>query len=137
VVSALRNVRVVIAKLGMDAHWRGAIVIAHAFRDAGMEVVYLGHAAPEAIARAALEEDAPLVGLSTLSGNHGTEVPRVLAALREQGCEDVAVIVGGTIPAEDADALKRAGVAEVFATGSSLAEILERVAEILERRAGQ
>jgi methylmalonyl-CoA mutase C-terminal domain/subunit len=131
-VDGLIGVKAIVAKLGMDAHWRGAIVVANAFRDAGMEVVYLGHADPSTIVRAALDEDAMLIGLSTLSGNHLGEVPRVLAALREAEVEDVAVVVGGTVPSEDADALKQQGVDEVFPTGSSLTAILARVAELVE-----
>lgn len=132
VVGPLTGRKALVAKLGMDAHWRGAIVVANAFRDAGMEVVYLGHAEPAAIARAALDEDAILIGLSTLSGNHMHEVPRVMAALAEAGVGDVAVVVGGTVPAEEAAQLKEAGVDEVFPTGSSLDAILTRTAELVE-----
>jgi methylmalonyl-CoA mutase C-terminal domain/subunit len=133
VVDGLVGVKAIVAKLGMDAHWRGAIVVANAFRDAGMEVVYLGHADASTIVRAALDEDASLIGLSTLSGNHLGEVPRVLAALREAEVHDVAVVVGGTVPAQDAETLKQQGVDEVFPTGSSLAAILARVTELVER----
>jgi methylmalonyl-CoA mutase C-terminal domain/subunit len=139
VVEALTGAKAVVAKLGMDAHWRGAIVVANAFRDAGMEVVYIGHAEPATIARTAVDEDAILIGLSSLSGNHMSEVPRVFEALADAGMEDVAVVVGGTVPAEDAAALKRRGIDEVFPTGSSLEAILARTAELVghyaERRA--
>jgi methylmalonyl-CoA mutase C-terminal domain/subunit len=132
VVDRLVGVKAIVAKLGMDAHWRGAIVVAHAFRNAGMEVVYLGHADAQAIVRAAVEEDALVIGLSTLSGNHLGEVPRVLAALREAQADDLAVVVGGTVSGEDARLLREQGVDEVFPTGSSLAAILARVAELTE-----
>jgi methylmalonyl-CoA mutase C-terminal domain/subunit len=132
VVDALRGRKAVVAKLGMDAHWRGAIVVANALRDAGMEVVYLGHAEPAMIARAVLDEDAVLVGLSSLSGNHLSEVPRVLAELEAIRVRDAAVVVGGTVPPEDAATLKGLGVDEVFPTGSSLRAILARAAELVE-----
>jgi len=132
VVEPLAGRKAVVAKLGMDAHWRGAIVVANAFRDAGMEVVYTGHADPPTIARTALDEDAVLIGLSSLSGNHLTEVPRVLAALDAAEIRDVAVIVGGTVPPGDAAKLKEAGVDEVFPTGSSLDTILARTAELVD-----
>lgn len=127
----LRHRRAVIAKLGMDAHWRGAIVVANTFRDAGMEVVYLGHATPEQIVRTTVQEDADLVGLSSLSGNHMAECPPVVAGLRDADCEDVVVVLGGTIPPADAPLLHEIGVHAVFPTGSSLAGIVSRVAELL------
>ncbi len=132
VANPLEGRKAVIAKLGMDAHWRGAIVVANAFRDAGMEVVYVGHAEPATIARTALDEDAVLVGLSTLSGNHLAEAPRVLAALEEAGVHDLALVVGGTVPPADAARLKDLGVDEVFPTGSSLESIMTRIADLVE-----
>ncbi len=137
VVGPLTGRKAVVAKLGMDAHWRGAIVVANAFRDAGMEVVYVGHAEPAMIARTALDEDAVLVGLSTLSGNHISEVPRVVAALEEAGVHDVAVVVGGTVPPADAAKLKDSGVDEVFPTGSSLDTIMTRIADLVEEYAAR
>lgn len=116
--------KVIIAKLGMDAHWRGAIVVANALRDAGMEVVYLGHASPEELAATAVEEDPALVGLSCLSGNHLEEVPAALSALRSAGAGDVAVIVGGAISRTDAATLLASGVGAVLPTGSSLTEVV-------------
>lgn len=135
VVGPLTGRKAVVAKLGMDAHWRGAIVVANALRDAGMEVVYIGHADPAAIARTALDEDAILVGLSTLSGNHLAEVPRVLAALDEADVRDLALVVGGTVPPEDAAELMAAGVDEVFPTGSSLESIVTRTADLVDQYA--
>jgi methylmalonyl-CoA mutase C-terminal domain/subunit len=120
------KIRVVIAKPGLDGHDRGAKIIARALRDAGMEVIYTGlHQTPEQIVETALQEDADAVGISILSGAHMTLVPRILEGLREQGLEDVLVVVGGTIPADDAQALKELGVAEVFTPGAPTREIVD------------
>src|SRR5207237_4281433 len=100
------------AKPGLDGHDRGAKVIARALRDAGMEVIYTGlRQTPEMIVNAALQEDVQIIGLSILSGAHNAIVPRVLELLREKDMTDVRVIVGGIIRDEDAEALKRQGVA--------------------------
>ena len=118
--------RVVIAKVGLDGHDRGAKVIARALRDAGMEVIYTGlHQTPEQIVETAIQEDADAVGISILSGAHMTLVPRIVAQLRERGADNVRVVVGGTIPAEDIIELKRLGVAEVFTPGAPTSEIVE------------
>src|ERR687886_864755 len=107
-----RPLRVVIAKPGLDGHDRGAKVIARALRDAGMEVIYTGlHQTPEQIAETVIQEDADAVGISILSGAHMTLVPRIVDLLRENDAEDVLVVVGGTIPSDDATALKERGVA--------------------------
>jgi len=124
VVSGLRGHKAVIAKLGFDAHWRGVIIIANALRDAGMEVVYLGHASAEDIAAAVVQEDAILLGLSTLSGNHLGECPSVMEQLRAAGADDVVVVLGGTVPAADVPVLEADGVAAVFPTGSSVPDLL-------------
>ena len=106
-----RKIRVVIAKPGLDGHDRGAKIIARALRDAGMEVIYTGlHQTPEQIVETAIQEDADAVGISILSGAHMTLVPRILEGLRENEAEDVLVVVGGTIPSDDADELKKLGV---------------------------
>jgi methylmalonyl-CoA mutase C-terminal domain/subunit len=118
--------RVVIAKPGLDGHDRGAKVIARALRDAGFEVIYTGlHQTPEQIVETAIQEDADAVGISILSGAHMTLVPRILEGLRENGAEDVLVVVGGTIPKEDAAVLKELGVAEVFTPGAPLSSIID------------
>ncbi|MBS1875536.1 MAG: cobalamin B12-binding domain-containing protein [Acidobacteria bacterium] len=118
------RIRVLVAKPGLDGHDRGAKVIARALRDAGMEVVYTGlRQTPEMIVNAALQEDVQVIGLSILSGAHNAIVPRVLDLLREKNMTDVLVVAGGTIPDEDAENLKRAGVAAVFQPGASLDEI--------------
>ena len=121
-----RTIRVVIAKPGLDGHDRGAKIIARSLRDAGMEVIYTGlHQTPEQIVETAIQEDADAVGISILSGAHMTLVPRILEGLRAQEAEDVVVVVGGTIPQEDADELKRQGVAEVFTPGAPTSDIVE------------
>jgi methylmalonyl-CoA mutase, C-terminal domain len=121
-----RRIRVVIAKPGLDGHDRGAKVIARALRDAGMEVIYTGlHQTPEQIAETVIQEDADAVGLSILSGAHMTLVPRILELLRERGAEDVLVLVGGTIPADDIEELRRLGVADVFTPGAPTGAIVE------------
>jgi methylmalonyl-CoA mutase C-terminal domain/subunit len=120
------RIRVVIAKPGLDGHDRGAKIIARALRDAGMEVIYTGlHQTPEQIVETAIQEDADAVGISILSGAHMTLVPRILDGLRENGAEDVLVVLGGTIPAEDAEELRAFGVAAVFTPGASTSEIVE------------
>ena len=127
----------VIAKPGLDGHDRGAKIIARACRDAGMEVIYTGlHQTPEQIAETVLQEDAHAVGLSILSGAHMTLVPRVVDLLREQGVGDVVVTVGGTIPADDAPALKKLGVAEVFTPGASTDEIVDFMREAAGKTTG-
>jgi len=117
---------VVIAKAGLDGHDRGAKIIARALRDAGMEVIYTGlHQTPEQVVETAIQEDADAVGISILSGAHMTLVPRIVEGLRENDFGDVLVVVGGTIPDEDADELKRLGVAEVFTPGAPTSAIVD------------
>ena len=116
----------VIAKPGLDGHDRGAKIIARALRDAGMEVIYTGlHQTPEQIAETVIQEDADAVGISILSGAHMTLVPRILDLLREQGADDVVVVVGGTIPTDDVAELKKQGVAEVFTPGAPTRAIVD------------
>src|SRR3712207_8199342 len=113
-----RTIRVVVAKVGLDGHDRGAKIIARALRDAGMEVIYTGlHQTPEQIVETAIQEDADAIGISILSGAHMTLVPRILDLLAGSDMGDVLVLVGGTIPPEDIAALKELGVAEVFKIG--------------------
>ena len=120
------KIRVLVAKPGLDGHDRGAKVIARALRDAGMEVIYTGlHQTPEQIVETAIQEDADAVGISILSGAHMTLVPKILDGLKENGAEDVLVVVGGTIPDEDATELKDQGVAEIFTPGAPTSEIVD------------
>jgi len=121
-----RKTRIVIAKPGLDGHDRGAKIIARALRDAGMEVIYTGlHQTPEQIVETAIQEDADAVGISILSGAHMTLVPRILDGLRAAGADDVLMVVGGTIPADDIRELKKLGVAEVFTPGAPTGAIVE------------
>jgi methylmalonyl-CoA mutase C-terminal domain/subunit len=118
--------RVVIAKPGLDGHDRGAKIIARALRDAGMEVIYTGlHQTPEQIVETAIQEDADAVGISILSGAHMTLVPRIVEGLRANGAADVLVVVGGTVPADDAAELKQLGVAAVFGPGATTTDIVD------------
>jgi len=123
-----RKIRVVVAKPGLDGHDRGAKIIARALRDAGMEVIYTGlHQTPEQIVATVVQEDADAIGLSILSGAHMTLVPRVVELLKAKQAEDVVLILGGTIPADDIPELKRLGVSEIFTPGASTQEIVEFV----------
>ena len=120
------KIRVLVAKPGLDGHDRGAKVVAAAFRDAGFEVIYTGlHQTPEQIVETAIQEDADAVGISILSGAHMTLVPRIVEGLRANDSEDVLVVVGGTIPDEDAAELKRLGVAEIFTPGAPTTAIVD------------
>jgi methylmalonyl-CoA mutase cobalamin-binding domain/chain len=127
---AERKIRVVVAKPGLDGHDRGAKIIARALRDAGMEVIYTGlHQTPEQIVETVIQEDANAVGLSILSGAHMTLVPRVAGLLKEQGAEDVVLVVGGTIPNDDIPELKKLGVSEVFTPGAPVQKIVDYIRE--------
>ncbi len=115
-------IRVLVAKPGLDGHDRGAKIIARALRDAGMEVIYTGlRQTPEMIVSAALQEDVDCIGLSILSGAHNTLVPRIHTLLTQQHAQDILLIVGGTIPAQDEPLLKASGVAAIFGPGTPLA----------------
>jgi len=120
-----RKTRVLIAKPGLDGHDRGAKVVAHALRDAGMEVIYTGiRQTPEMIAEAALQEDVDVVGLSILSGAHMTLFPRIIELLKECGLDDVLIVAGGIIPDEDAPRLKEMGIKSIFGPGTSTQDII-------------
>ncbi|HEV8672640.1 MAG TPA: cobalamin B12-binding domain-containing protein [Methylomirabilota bacterium] len=120
-----RPVKVLVAKPGLDGHDRGAKVVAHALRDAGLEVIYSGlKRTPEEIVAEAVQEDVDVIGLSILSGAHLTLAEKLLERLRAAGAGDVAVVVGGTIPARDAEALEAMGIRRVFPMGTPLPEIV-------------
>ncbi|UCH57564.1 MAG: cobalamin B12-binding domain-containing protein [Candidatus Bathyarchaeota archaeon] len=125
-----KRIRVLIAKVGLDGHDRGAKVIVRALRDAGMEVLYTGiRQSPEMIVEAALQEDVDVIGLSSLSGAHMILFPRVMRLLRERKMIDILVIGGGIIPEKDMDQLKNEGIAEIFGPGTSLRAIAEYIRE--------
>jgi methylmalonyl-CoA mutase, C-terminal domain len=129
------HIRVLVGKVGLDGHDRGARVIASAFRDAGFEVIYTGlHQSPEGIVQAAVQEDVDVVALSMLSGAHMTHFPRVIELLREAGADDVLVTGGGIIPDEDREVLEAAGVGRLFGPGESTREAVEYVREWIESR---
>ena len=124
------TVRVVVAKVGLDGHDRGAKIIARALRDAGMEVIYTGlHQTPEQIVEAAIQEDVQAIGVSILSGAHMTLVPKIVDLLKENDAEDVLVFVGGTIPKGDIPKLKELGVGEVFTPGTPTNKAVEYLRE--------
>jgi len=125
-----RPVRVVIAKPGLDGHDRGAKVIARALRDAGFEVIYTGlHQTPAAIAAAAVQEDADVIGISILSGAHLTLFPELMSELAQADACDIAVFGGGIIPEADIPTLKAAGVAEIFTPGATTQSVVDWVNE--------
>jgi methylmalonyl-CoA mutase C-terminal domain/subunit len=130
-----RRVRILVAKVGLDGHDRGAKIIARALRDAGFEVIYTGlHQTPEMVAAAAVQEDVDGVGLSILSGAHMTLFPEVLRLLKENNAGDVVVFGGGIIPPEDAQKLQEVGVKAVFTPGASTQEIASWVRENIKPR---
>ncbi|HWZ28620.1 MAG TPA: cobalamin B12-binding domain-containing protein [Gemmatimonadales bacterium] len=125
-----RPIRVLVAKPGLDGHDRGAKVVAAALRDAGMEVIYTGlHQTPEMIARAAIQEDVDVVGLSILSGAHLTLFPRVKQLLKDAGRDDVLLTGGGIIPPEDVSRLESEGVGKLFGPGTPTSELIKYIEE--------
>ena len=127
--------KILLAKLGLDGHDRGVKVIARAFRDAGMEVVYLGmRVTPDQVAQAALQEDADVVGISILSGAHMRLIPRLTQALNDRGAEDVVLLVGGTIPEDDVAPLQEMGVQGVFPVGTFTQTMIDFINSSLESR---
>jgi methylmalonyl-CoA mutase C-terminal domain/subunit len=130
-----RRLRLLVGKVGLDGHDRGAKIIARAFRDAGFEVVYTGlHQTAEMVVNTAIQEDVDAVSLSILSGAHNYLFPKVLELLREKGATDVAVFGGGIIPEEGIPALKAAGVLEIFTPGASTDRVVEWVKENIRPR---
>jgi len=123
-----RPIRVLIAKVGLDGHDRGAKVIATALRDAGMEVIYTGlRQTPEMVVNTALQEDVDAIGISILSGAHNTVFPKVMALLKEKGMNDVLLTGGGIIPEDDMKALNEAGVGRLFPPGTPMSEIADYI----------
>ena len=127
--------RVLIGKVGLDGHDRGAKVIARALRDAGFEVIYTGlHQTPEMVVQTALQEDVDGIGISILSGAHNTLVPDVVKELEAQGAGDIFVFAGGIIPDDDKKKLKESGVLEVFTPGTKTTEVADFVRKACEER---
>ena len=130
-----RPIRVLIAKVGLDGHDRGAKVVARCLRDAGMEVVYTGlHRTPDEVVAAAVQEDVDVLGVSLLSGAHMTIFPRILEAMRAAGATDMLLVGGGVIPDEDVPPLKRLGVAEVILQDTPPETIVARIRALVAER---
>jgi methylmalonyl-CoA mutase C-terminal domain/subunit len=129
------KIRVLVAKPGLDGHDRGAKVIARALRDAGMEVIYTGlRQTPEMIVNASLQEDVNVIGLSILSGAHNAIVPRVIDLLNQNKMDDVLLIIGGIIPNQDIDNLKKLGVAAIFQPGTPMDDIVQFIRSNVKAR---
>jgi methylmalonyl-CoA mutase, C-terminal domain len=134
----VRRIRVLLAKLGLDTHTIGVTVIAHALRDAGMEVIFSGlKQTPEMVVATAIQEDVDVVGISSLSAAHMRHLPRVVELLRAQGAGDKLVIAGGVIPEEDAAQLKAAGINEIFTMGAGTADIIGYIREWWTKHEGR
>ena len=129
-----QKIRILMAKLGLDSHWRGAIMVSRALRDAGMEIIFIGNQYPEAIAATAIQENVDVVGLSTLSGNHSVLAPKVVELLRNKGMGDTIVLLGGIIPQRDIERLKKNGIDEVFGPGTSTTDIANYIKEEVAMR---
>lgn len=130
-----KPIRVLVAKPGLDGHDRGAKVIARAFRDAGMEVIYTGlRQTPEQIVETAIQEDVEVVAMSILSGAHNHLFPIVVNLLRERGADDILVVGGGVIPDDDIPGLKEAGVAEIFTPGTPTTKAIEFIKQNVKRK---
>ena len=123
-----KPIRVLVAKVGLDGHDRGARVVARCLRDAGMEVVYTGlHRTPEEVVATAVQEDVDVLGVSLLSGAHMTLVPKVIELMRRAGAEDIRLVVGGVVPDEDVPELRALGVSDVILQDTPPEEIVARV----------
>ncbi len=130
-----RPIRVLIAKVGLDGHDRGAKVIAATLRDAGMEVIYTGlRQTPEMVVAAALQEDVDAIGVSILSGAHNTVFPAIMNLLKEQHLEHILLTGGGIIPAEDMQKLNELGVGRLFSPGTSTNEIAAYIKEVVNEK---
>jgi len=134
-MSSGKRIRVVVAKPGLNSHDRGAKIVARAFRDAGMEVIYTGlRQTPEQIVETALQEDVDVIALSILSGAHLTLFPKIMELLKRKGLDNVLVFAGGIIPKEDAPNLKKIGIAEVFGPGTRTDTLVKFIRENVRKR---
>jgi methylmalonyl-CoA mutase C-terminal domain/subunit len=130
-----RKVKVLVAKIGLDGHDRGAKVIARALRDAGFEVVYTGlRQTVDQVVAAAIQEDVDIIGVNQHEGSHVYIARKLLEKLREYGADDIPVVMGGSIPVVDLDVLKNIGVREVFLPGTPINEIVDKLLRIAEER---
>ena len=129
------NIRVLVAKPGLDGHDRGAKVVARALREAGMEVIYTGlRQSPEMIVEAALQEDVDVIGLSILSGSHMELFPMIVEGLKQKAMRDVIIVAGGIIPEEDVPALKEIGIEAVFRSGTKTSDIVDFIHRAMAKR---
>ena len=127
---AKKKIKVIISKVGLDGHDRGAKVVASLLREAGMEVVYLGmYQTPQSIVKAAVEEDADVIGVSYLSGEHLVFTPLIVEEMKKHGLDDVLLVAGGSFPPEDIPAMKDMGIDEVFRGGSLTGDIVKYIEE--------
>jgi len=129
-----KPLRVLVAKLGLDGHDRGALVLCRAFRDAGMEVIYSGlFCTPEEVAKIAIDEDVQAVAMSLLNGAHTILFPKVARILREKGVSDVLLVGGGIIPEKDKPVLEKEGITGNFGPGTTLQEIIDHIMKNAKR----
>jgi len=130
-----RKIKVLVAKIGLDGHDRGAKVIARALRDAGFEVIYTGlRQTVDQVVAAAIQEDVDIIGVNQHEGSHVYVARKLIEKLKEQGADDIPVVMGGSIPVIDIDVLKSIGVAEVFLPGTPISEIVEKLKTLAEKR---
>lgn len=130
-----RPIRILVAKVGLDGHDRGAKVIASALKDAGMEVIYTGlRQTPEMVVNTALQEDVDAIGISILSGAHNTVFPKVLALMKEKGLDDVLLTGGGIIPDDDMHKLREAGCGELFPPGTPTGQIVQYITDWVQQQ---
>jgi methylmalonyl-CoA mutase C-terminal domain/subunit len=129
-----RPIRILVAKVGLDGHDRGAKIIAISLRDAGMEVIYTGlRQTPEMVVNAALQEDVDVIGISILSGAHNTVFPKIMQLMKEKGMDDVLLTGGGIIPDDDMDTLHEIGVGTLFPPGTPTHDIVEYITDWVKK----
>lgn len=126
-----RKIRILMAKLGLDIHWRGVYLVSQFLKEAGMEVIYIGNKFPEQIVEAAIEEDVDVIGLSTLSGNHLTLGPKVVTLLKEEGADNIRVVIGGTIPPKHISILKDKGIQEIYGPDTPMEFIINQIRQLV------